>query len=473
MAHAIRARAFASGAHIVHAGAGRVPEPLVLAHEVAHVVQSATDPHAPAVQRYEAPEHADLGDAALDELLAFLQTPDGIAWARARKLDPAALATAIRADPLRQAGGKIRVGTRKVGDTGQEEPVDLTPGEIVAMAGDLFAGPQGIAAAAAKPLAKAGARNEIDQLQQAIADERAGKLADPNKTYEDITGGRYLKLAKENDVHFAPRNRLEWRRLHEQALAEAAAAGAAPARAALAVTKSSSGTGDAALQHALLVDASGGHFLTDAYASGHLFRKDKVLAAIRLHLNANALKTRSPDAQLYANIVTLSGDAQQLVLKNIHDRMNREGFEVTNARGMKWRTYGDTRLVQAPDTRRIASLALFLSRQQVYAAHAGDKPDPKEVEELMPDDATVDRATDQAISYISAAAAGSEIQDLMYRSRKLAGTQFPWPAGKLVEGNLGVIADPARDRTLLDMQLQSQQNPSLGGRLEGQFMWSF
>lgn len=472
-AHAIGARAFTSGSHIVHAGRGREPEPQVLAHEAAHVVQTALHPGAPRVQRYESPEHEDLGDAALDELLAFLQTPEGVDWARTRKLDATALVRSIQADPLRQAGGKIRVGRRAVGQEGTEQAVDLTPGQIVALAGDFFAGPEAITAAASRPLAKPGDANEIDRLQTAIGEERKGKLDDPNRRYEELTGGRYLKLAKQNDEHFAPLNRREWRRLHEQALAEATAAGVAR-RAQPAKFAGKSLADDAALQHALLVDAAGGHFLTDAYASGHLFRKNELLAAIRLHLAAHPLRTGNPEAQTYAGIVTASGNADQLVLKNIHDRLNREGFDVTNGRGMAWRTFGDAQLAKAPDTQRIASLALFLSRQQVYAAHRGETPDSKEVEDLMPDDATLDRATRTAIGYIPAAASAGEIEGLMYRGRKLAGTQFPWPLGPVIQSNLSTVANPGRERQLLDLQQSSTSNPGAGPRLAPQFtLWEF
>ena len=451
-AHAIGARAFASGSHIVHAGPGAQPEPQVLAHEVAHVVQSATNPATPRVQRFEAPEHADLGDKALDDLLAFLQTPDGVAWAKKRGLDAAELVAAIQADPLRKAGGKIRVGKRAVGGTGKEEAVELSPGEIIAMAGDLYASPEGIASAASKPLEKPGAKNEIDQLRDTIVKERKGEVEDPNKAYEDITGGRYLQLAKQNDEHFAPKNRQEWRRLHEQALAEAK------------VAKT-----DEALQHALLVDAAGGHFLTDAYAAGHLFKKNELLAAIHLHLAKNPLKTENPEAQTYAGIVTASGNADQLVLKNIHDRLNREGFDVTNAAGMSWRTYGDAQLAKAPDTQRIAALAVFQSRQQVYAAKNGQSPNPDDVQALMPDDATLDRATQVAISYIPQAASPPDIQGLMYRGRKLAGNQFPWPLGPIIESNLSTIADPGRDKQLREMEQAAAANPSVGKRLAPQF----
>jgi hypothetical protein len=236
-------------------------------------------------------------------------------------------------------------------------------------------------------------------------------------------------------------NRTEWRRLHDQAIAEA-----------------KSGKDDGSLQHALLVDAAGGHFLTDSYASGHLFKKNEVLAAIQLHLATHPLRTENPEAQTYAGIVTLSGNADQLVLKNIHDRMNVEGFDVTNARGMSWRTFGDAQLAKAPDTERIASLAIFLSRQQIYAARRGEPTDATEVEGLMPDDSTLERATKQAVGYIPAAAA--DVQGLMYRQRAFAKSQFPPVIGSIISANLATIASPARERQLLDLQATSEATKS-------------
>ena len=433
-ARALGALAFASGAHIVHAGRGTVPEAHVLAHEVAHVLQSAIEPASPAVQRYESAEHQDLGDTALDDLLDFLQTEDGVRWAQARKLDAAALVRQIKADPLKAAGGKIIAGWRKTGEGGAPQPVGLTPGQVVALSGDLYGSPDAIGAAAAKPLAKKGDKNEIDKLEEAIDKERKGQLGDSNLAYQNITEGRYLKLAEINDTHFAPLNRVEWRRLHAQALNEAATAKG----------------NEAALQHALLVDAAGGHFLTDAYAAGHLFKKNELVAAIHMHLAKQPLRTENPEVQAYAALVTATGDAEQLVVKAIHDRMNHLGFDISNARGMSWRTFGDTQLAKAPETRRIAGLALFLSRQQVYAAQRGEKPDPNEVQDLMPDDTTVQRATDQAIASIPTAAA--EVQGVMYRGRSLVPSKIFWPLGPIAESNLATIANPGREKQLLDLQ---------------------
>jgi hypothetical protein len=445
VARAMGASAFAAGSQIVTDG------PVsrhVLAHEVAHVIQSALQPAAPPIHCYESPEHEDLGDKSLDQLEDFIQTEEGKKWAKEHGIDPVKLAKEIKADPLKKAGGKITAGSRQAGNAGKQD-VKLSPGEITALSGDFYKGPDDIAGAASQPLQKEDDKNEIDKLLEAINQERYKKLPDANKAYEEITKGRYLDLAKQNDTHFAPQNRVEWRRLHLQALTEAATA-----------------KDDHALQHALLVDASAGHFLTDAYASGHMFDKGRLMAEIRLYLQTHPLRTENPEAQTYAGIVSLSGNADQLLLKGIHDRMNNEGFDVTNAAGMKWRTFGDAQLAKAPDTSRIASLALFKSRQQIYAAQKGQEADPAEVEALMPDDATIERATSQAIAYIPAAAA--DVQGVMYRGRGVASTQFPKPIGALIQSNLETIANPGRDNQLRDLE-RSREETNSGPRLAPQF----
>jgi hypothetical protein len=55
--------------------------------------------------------------------------------------------------------------------------------------------------------------------------------------------------------------------------------------------------------------------------------------------------------------------------KGIHDLLNAEGVEVTNKKSMKWRTYSDSRLKNAPETSRIAALAVYIARQQVIGRY--------------------------------------------------------------------------------------------------------
>src|SRR6266478_4867281 len=108
----------------------------------------------------------------------------------------------------------------------------------------------------------------------------------------------------------------------------------------------------AALQEAFLIDAAGGHFLTDAFASGHLFNKPELEAQIITYIKSNPPRPANPEMQAYFAMSDALGVMPQLVLKNIHDRLNTEGVEVTNKKGMKWRTFGDDRLKNAQETLR-------------------------------------------------------------------------------------------------------------------------
>ncbi len=84
----------------------------------------------------------------------------------------------------------------------------------------------------------------------------------------------------------------------------------------------------------------------------------------------------------------------------------------------------------------------------------------------MPDDATIERATNQAIAYIPTAAA--DVQGVIYRGRGLASTQFPAPLGAIIESNIDTIASPGRANQLRDLERQSEETKS-GPLLAPQF----
>jgi hypothetical protein len=439
-ARAVGALAYAHGRNIVFRAGSYAPGTpagrRLLAHELTHVAQHEQGRTDALLHRYESAEHQDLGDRHLDGLLAFLETDAGRAWAERIGESRDTLVAQIRADPMR-SGGTIGLTPGFDPRTGAPEQARLTPGQIISLMGDFYGSVEQLANS---PPA------EVRQILAVIDRQRAGTIDNDaaNAQYENITGGRYLRLAARNAPHFAPLNRTEWRRLHVEALAEARAAGATQGP-----------TADTAFERALLRDAAAGHFLTDAYAAGHLLDQGQILAAITLHLRQNPLRTANPQMQSYAAVIGLSGRLPHLVLLNIHDRMNLDGFEVANARGMRWRTRGDDHLRQATETERVAALAVFLSRQQVYAARRGETPDPAEVEALMPNDDSIARDTDHARSLIPEAV--REVEPLIYRGRGLAPTQFGLIPGTIIQSNLSAIGDPARERHMADLIERAEQ----------------
>src|SRR5262249_21647622 len=92
------------------------------------------------------------------------------------------------------------------------------------------------------------------------------------------TGGRYLKLAENNYEHFSPiavtglgkgrgtkgDNKSAWERHHQWAIEEAQ-------KAQLGQNAS------VFLEYPLVINAFGDHFLTDAFASGHLINKEAMI----------------------------------------------------------------------------------------------------------------------------------------------------------------------------------------------------
>lgn len=67
----------------------------------------------------------------------------------------------------------------------------------------------------------------------------------------------------------------------------------------------------------------------------------------------------------------------------------------------------------------------------------------------MPDDDTVQRATDRAIAYIPEAVRG--VESLIYRNRGLASTQFGAVLGTIIESHLSTAGSPARERQVFEM----------------------
>ena len=140
--------------------------------------------------------------------------------------------------------------------------VNLDYGEGIAM-GDFYESPEQMMAA---PVA------ELQKLSELIKKEKAGVagVTVKDEDWDKATGGRYLKNAQKNESHFGPSNatfapvsgkssadhKSEWEKNHEKALGR-------------------SQIGDK--NDALTINAFADHFLTDAFAAGHLINKSDVM----------------------------------------------------------------------------------------------------------------------------------------------------------------------------------------------------
>ena len=204
--------------------------------------------------------------------------------------------------------------------------------------------------------------------------------------WQGATSNRYLKLAEDNFSHFAPSNsaylsftstktnhKKEWERYHSKAL-----------------DIMRKGNNSSVIDKALAVNAFGDHFLTDAFAAGHLINKDdlsqyfKSLVMTKGKVNANGetmfgniasraftgpLKTDfskyetvefkggffrpnidSADVfkKLLIGIMEKEPDiiGKTMVAKLVHDALNDHvgGVPVTNNAGDKWNLTGDDTL---------------------------------------------------------------------------------------------------------------------------------
>ncbi len=216
-ARAVNALAYAVGHHIIFGAGQFAPETSagrsLLAHELAHVYQNSAGSTGPLVKRYEGYEHQALADEHLRSLLEFLRTPEGERWASAIGQDPHDLIVRILQDP-QYVGRSIPFRPGTLPFAPGHEPMRLTPAQIVSLMGDFYERPEALANAPAR---------EISRILSVMDQERLHTISASGaaQQYEEITGGRYLRLAQLNDTHFARLNKQEWRRLHERAIAEA------------------------------------------------------------------------------------------------------------------------------------------------------------------------------------------------------------------------------------------------------------
>jgi hypothetical protein len=390
-AQVLNARAYTVGKDVIF-GAGQfapqtVPGKQLLAHELAHVMQQNSPsiyagPHPGdtwTIQRFEAPEHIDIGESGAQvkvklangleltygEISAlvgdFYETPEKL-----DKADPAEVTRILKiVREQRLEGGKI--ASRDVefqAATQAREKTIYDP-------------------ATGKEIGKGGQFRE-------------GKLAG---TPEELETKSFFSLAEENVLHFAPENlRSGWLEGHHKALELAH-------QSNVALKRGKKEDAEKLRRLALLTDAGYAHFLEDAFSAGHTINpvevqtwmvnqwnsnpdfKERAIGRLKQAAYAekwyapNAIIDKRIDALLRSIPVSVVGSAG---LKVLHDYLNRNGIEVINGQGNRWRAFGDYNLWKSPDTKKFAGDAIALSKQQILDALSGKGPDPVKVLQIPP-----------------------------------------------------------------------------------------
>jgi hypothetical protein len=140
-------------------------------------------------------------------------------------------------------------------------------------------------------------------LKMLRADRPAGTVERAYVFNTLASNGHYLDLALKNRTHFSPLNWATFEGYHRRALEAIGRGMARPRRVNVRHPIPAD---------AIALTAFGCHFLTDAFASGHM---------------------RTPVAQL--------GARGALASKMMHDLDNGYGLLVENSRGQRWRAFGD------------------------------------------------------------------------------------------------------------------------------------
>jgi hypothetical protein len=164
--------------------------------------------------------------------------------------------------------------------------IELTSGEIDAL-GDYYA--------TLSDLQNAN-RAELAELLRLIRKQKADPRSVSEADWDRATGGRYTQLNLQNRAHFAPQsaaliapqpstkpgvdNRSTWTNYHSQALGEARGAGGEP----------SPSERSKKLAQAKITNAFGEHYLADSFSAGHLFNKDDTVAVVQMGIQGLSSK---------------------------------------------------------------------------------------------------------------------------------------------------------------------------------------
>ena len=311
---------------------------------------------------------------------------------RSQSSAPRAMAqSAVRApqrpysEPLFDTGEHVRTAGDLYDDrlvVGPAPGVRFSYGQIIAMP-DLYETVDQMMAADLTELRRLKAL--IDQSTVHYTTRSAGTVS--NETWDRDTEGRYLRLAENNYEHFSPPpplagtrpinrqhgdNRSAWEAHHRRAIEEAQRMFA------------SRPNSDASLflEWPLIINAFGDHFLTDAFAAGHVINKEEMIETFKRHfLSGRSLTSAGQDffsrvaqkafkgevARRFSSLETsdyqvcalgwcfpwrpninsasrlasvLSQAAEQapdrvanIAVKALHDHLNKAGITVTNDAG--------------------------------------------------------------------------------------------------------------------------------------------
>lgn len=303
------------------------------------------------------------------------------------------------ARPLFDTGEHVRAGWDLYTDqlrVGKNPGVLFSYGELISM-GDFYQSASHMMGADVAELQ--GLKRLIQQSTNHYTGKGAADVNDDD--WEKITKFRYLELAEDNFHHFSPdylfagtvwgkaavwkpNNKKTWEEHHRWAIEEAQKMFLDPANANSSFFP----------EWSLIINAFGDHFLTDAFASGHLVNKEAIIEYYKYNFNdGNSLKpeakrffdrvaekawygdvkSKISDLETYDGMVplidvgrpnidsasrfasVLKGIAEQrpdqignLAIKALHDKLNKDGVEVVNDAGDgPWTLYGDGMLNDA------------------------------------------------------------------------------------------------------------------------------
>ena len=213
----------------------------------------------------------------------------------------------------------------------RSEDVVLSYGEIVALSGDFYASPEDLFDERPALVPWLWEDNDLSDLQAAFAAElkwirgaRGLEYPDKNLAYW-WNAKHYIELALANDVHFGWHNVVAYCRHHATALEQA---------------RRARETGDPVdWRRARYTNGFADHFLTDAFAAGHIRvprAQTRAWAAERGYSEKLAGTLCKLVHDQDGHVDTLHGDP--------HKHTGAEGLRVTNARGDDWVTRCDNQL---------------------------------------------------------------------------------------------------------------------------------